>query len=134
MIFIGNCEIIILFCWNLKPILKGVEMDTYESVLLVKPEVFVFNIPPRSSNRGYRFVFLLSFHYQVAASVFKHIHIKYSLNLWWLFSTEIYLIWVVHNRNKNCKSFENTFLLTMIFKVLDLVFIESLLFLIIFQS
>ncbi|KAL3268140.1 hypothetical protein HHI36_007267 [Cryptolaemus montrouzieri] len=29
-------------------------MDTYESVLLVKPEVFVFNIPPRSSNRGYR--------------------------------------------------------------------------------
>ncbi|KAJ8943475.1 hypothetical protein NQ318_006328 [Aromia moschata] len=29
-------------------------MDTYESVVLVKPEVFVFNIPPRSSNRGYR--------------------------------------------------------------------------------
>lgn len=29
-------------------------MDTYESVLLVKPEVFVFNIPPRASNRGYR--------------------------------------------------------------------------------
>nr|CAI5841297.1 unnamed protein product [Callosobruchus analis] len=29
-------------------------MDTYESVLLVKPEVFVFNIPPRSTNRGYR--------------------------------------------------------------------------------
>ncbi|KAF2880641.1 hypothetical protein ILUMI_25535 [Ignelater luminosus] len=29
-------------------------MDSYESVLLVKPEVFVFNIPPRSSNRGYR--------------------------------------------------------------------------------
>ncbi|KAK9871823.1 hypothetical protein WA026_014279 [Henosepilachna vigintioctopunctata] len=29
-------------------------METYESVLLVKPEVFVFNIPPRSSNRGYR--------------------------------------------------------------------------------
>lgn len=29
-------------------------MDTYESVLLVKPEVYVFNIPPRSSNRGYR--------------------------------------------------------------------------------
>ncbi|XP_019877098.2 NECAP-like protein CG9132 [Aethina tumida] len=29
-------------------------MDTYESVLLVKPEVFVFNIPPRTTNRGYR--------------------------------------------------------------------------------
>ncbi|GLV34214.1 uncharacterized protein CBL_00144 [Carabus blaptoides fortunei] len=29
-------------------------METYESVLLVKPEVFVFNIPPRASNRGYR--------------------------------------------------------------------------------
>lgn len=31
-------------------------METYESVLLVKPEVFVFNIPPRASNRGYRLV------------------------------------------------------------------------------
>ncbi|XP_023024939.1 NECAP-like protein CG9132 [Leptinotarsa decemlineata] len=29
-------------------------MDSYESVLLVKPEIFVFNIPPRSTNRGYR--------------------------------------------------------------------------------
>lgn len=29
-------------------------MDTYESVLLVKSEVFVFKIPPRSTNRGYR--------------------------------------------------------------------------------
>ncbi|CAH2074188.1 unnamed protein product, partial [Iphiclides podalirius] len=29
-------------------------MDTYESVLLVKNEVFVFKIPPRTSNRGYR--------------------------------------------------------------------------------
>ncbi|KAL0267886.1 UNVERIFIED_CONTAM: hypothetical protein PYX00_010031 [Menopon gallinae] len=29
-------------------------MDTYESVLLVKSEVFVFKIPPRASNRGYR--------------------------------------------------------------------------------
>ncbi|XP_050310947.1 NECAP-like protein CG9132 [Anthonomus grandis grandis] len=29
-------------------------METYESVLLVKPEVYVFNIPPRYTNRGYR--------------------------------------------------------------------------------
>jgi hypothetical protein len=29
-------------------------IDTYESVILVKPSVFVFNIPPRASNRGYR--------------------------------------------------------------------------------
>ncbi|XP_059054348.1 NECAP-like protein CG9132 [Achroia grisella] len=29
-------------------------METYESVLLVKNEVFVFKIPPRTSNRGYR--------------------------------------------------------------------------------
>ncbi|CAB0031321.1 unnamed protein product [Trichogramma brassicae] len=28
--------------------------ETYESVLLVKSEVFVFKIPPRSTNRGYR--------------------------------------------------------------------------------
>ncbi|XP_043275523.1 NECAP-like protein CG9132 [Venturia canescens] len=29
-------------------------METYESVLLVKSEVFVFKIPPRTSNRGHR--------------------------------------------------------------------------------
>lgn len=29
-------------------------METYESVLLVKSEVFVFKIPPRATNRGYR--------------------------------------------------------------------------------
>jgi len=29
-------------------------MEAYESVLLVKSEVFVFKIPPRTTNRGYR--------------------------------------------------------------------------------
>jgi len=28
----------------------------YESVLIVKPEVFIYKIPPRASNRGYRWV------------------------------------------------------------------------------
>lgn len=35
-------------------------MDTYERVVLVKPEIFVFNIPPRASNRGYRFVIVFA--------------------------------------------------------------------------
>ncbi|XP_063620245.1 NECAP-like protein CG9132 isoform X1 [Cydia splendana] len=29
-------------------------MDTYESVILVKNEVFVFKVPPKTTNRGYR--------------------------------------------------------------------------------
>nr|CAG4652254.1 EOG090X0G5X [Triops cancriformis] len=29
-------------------------MEDYENVLLVKPEAFVFKIPPRTTNRGYR--------------------------------------------------------------------------------
>jgi len=29
-------------------------MDDYESVLLIQPEVFVYKIPPRATNRGYR--------------------------------------------------------------------------------
>lgn len=29
-------------------------METYESILLVKSEVFVFKLPPRQSNRAYR--------------------------------------------------------------------------------
>ena len=31
-------------------------MEEYESVLCVKSEVFVYRIPARTSNRGYRFV------------------------------------------------------------------------------
>ena len=31
-------------------------MEDYESVLCVKNEVFVYRIPARTSNRGYRFV------------------------------------------------------------------------------
>ena len=32
------------------------EMAAYESVILVKPEVYVYNVPPRSSNRAVRYV------------------------------------------------------------------------------
>lgn len=31
-------------------------MEDYEAILLVKHEVFVFKIPPRTSNRGFRLV------------------------------------------------------------------------------
>ena len=33
-------------------------MEDYEAILLVKQEVFVFKIPPRTSNRGYRYLYL----------------------------------------------------------------------------
>lgn len=33
---------------------SGMADDTYESILCVKPEVHVYKIPPRASNRGYR--------------------------------------------------------------------------------
>ena len=35
-------------------------MEDYESVLCVKNEVFVYRIPARTSNRGYRFASHLS--------------------------------------------------------------------------
>lgn len=28
--------------------------DEYERILLVKPDVFIYKIPPRTTNRGYR--------------------------------------------------------------------------------
>lgn len=31
-------------------------MEDYESVLCVKNECFIYKIPPRTSNRGYRYV------------------------------------------------------------------------------
>lgn len=31
-------------------------METYESVLLVKPEVFIYKIPPSGNNRRHRYV------------------------------------------------------------------------------
>jgi len=34
-------------------------MEEYESVLCVKSEVFVYRIPARTSNRGYRYVVYL---------------------------------------------------------------------------
>lgn len=32
-------------------------MDEYELVLLVKQEVFVFRLPPLTTNRGYKYFF-----------------------------------------------------------------------------
>ena len=34
------------------------ESADYERVLLVKPEVFVYKIPPRTSNRAYRYAII----------------------------------------------------------------------------
>lgn len=32
------------------------KMDTYESVLLIKPEVFIYKIPPSGNNRRHRYL------------------------------------------------------------------------------
>lgn len=48
-------------------------MATYESVVLVKHEVFVYKIPPRSTNRGYRYV-----NYEISFCIF----FLSSLNCW----------------------------------------------------
>lgn len=31
-------------------------MSDYETVILVKPEAYVYQIPPRTTNRGYRYI------------------------------------------------------------------------------
>ncbi|XP_014770766.1 adaptin ear-binding coat-associated protein 1 isoform X2 [Octopus bimaculoides] len=41
-------------CWCKRPHYQFNMAGEYESVICVKNEVFVFRIPPRSSNRGYR--------------------------------------------------------------------------------
>lgn len=38
-------------------------MAAYESVILVKPEVQVYSVPPRSSNRAVRYVLYLEEQY-----------------------------------------------------------------------
>lgn len=30
-------------------------MDDYESVCLVKPEIFIYRIPPQASNKGHKY-------------------------------------------------------------------------------
>lgn len=60
-------------------------MASYESVVLIKQEVFVYKIPPRSSNRGYRYDFHNlheNFSYLFTSTKHKY-QKKYSL---WLFS------------------------------------------------
>ena len=37
---------------------KMAEDNDYERILCVKNEVFVFRIPPRTTNRGYRYVIM----------------------------------------------------------------------------
>lgn len=32
------------------------DSSDYERILLVKPEVFMYRIPPRTSNRAYRYI------------------------------------------------------------------------------
>lgn len=49
-------------------------METYESVLLVKSEVFVFKIPPRPSNRGHRLVQFYS-HIYIYSQTLKYSYI-----------------------------------------------------------
>ena len=39
------------------------ESADYERILLVKPEVFVYKIPPRTSNRAYRYAIITAYKY-----------------------------------------------------------------------
>lgn len=44
-------------------------MATYESVVLVKQEVFVYKIPPRSTNRGYRWIKTANFSFSASSLI-----------------------------------------------------------------
>lgn len=57
--------------------------EEYESVCLVKPEVFVYRIPPIANNRGYRFLFFLLF--VIEEGHYKIISLKYQANFVWIF-------------------------------------------------
>jgi len=45
-------------------------MEEYESVLCVKHEVFVYRIPARTSNRGYRLVARLRVYVEFTSKIF----------------------------------------------------------------
>lgn len=51
---IESRKLVLIVCETLVKLDKMAEDNSYESILCVKPEVHVYRIPPRASNRGYR--------------------------------------------------------------------------------